>query len=279
MPKILPGGRALLLDSAMGSELERRGLSLDPPLWSARAIDEAPDAVLRIHRKNVDAGADILTANTFRTAPFTVDRTALRGKSAELSKRAVSLAREAALGASRPILVAGSVAPLEDCYRPDLAPDDPVLEAGHAAHVANLVAAGVDLLLIETMNNSREARIAAEAAAASGAPAVVSFVTDGSGRLLSGERLEDAVAAVLDRGVEAVGINCVDSRSALGEFGRLAAFSGGARIFVYANTLSSGDSPENYANRAKEWIAAGVSIVGGCCGTTPEHTRALRAVL
>src|SRR5512146_1125855 len=144
-------GPPLVLDSAMGSELERRGLELDVPLWSARALVEAPDLVAAIHRENVDAGADVLTANTFRTTRTALDESGNADRAEELTRFAARLAREAVGPAKRPVLVAGSVAPLFDCYRPDLVPEDVrPLEEAHAELAGTLASAGVDLLLLET---------------------------------------------------------------------------------------------------------------------------------
>jgi S-methylmethionine-dependent homocysteine/selenocysteine methylase len=268
----LAAGSPLLLDSAMGSELDRRGIDVRLPLWSARALIDSPDTVSAIHRENAAAGADILTANTFRTQARIVGE-----RAAELTGRAVALAREAASESGRAVLVAGSIAPLADCYRPDLVPGDAELEREHRAHAENLAAAGADLLLVETMNSVRELLSAARAAAATGRPVVVSCVTNGRGSLLSGESLESALRAVLALRPAAVGVNCVDPFGISREAERLR--SAGAPFAVYGNVLSTEAGPDAYAAIADRWIGGGAAIVGGCCGTTPEHTRALRAAL
>jgi len=264
--------RPLLLDSAMGSELDRRGVDVRLPLWSARALSEAPETVLAIHRENVRAGADILTANTFRTRQGTVS-----GRARELTRIAVALAREAASEGGRRVAVAGSVSPLADCYRPDLVAPDAELERGHRDHVENLVAAGADLLLVETVNSIREVQAAATASARSGLPFLVSVVTNGRGALLSGEPLEDAVRAVLPLHPAAVGVNCVEVRRVADELVRAAAAAPELSLLAYGNVLTTAESPEDYAAAAEEWIALGAGVVGGCCGTTPAHTAALRA--
>jgi S-methylmethionine-dependent homocysteine/selenocysteine methylase len=256
----------------MGSELERRGLELDLPLWSARALVEAPETVLAIHRENVEAGADILTANTFRTQARAVGE-----RASELTGRAVELAREAARSAPRVVFVAGSVAPLEDCYRPDLVPADAELERDHREHAEHLAESGVDLLLVETVNGVRELLAAAAAASATGLPVVVSAVTNGRGCLLSGESLEAAARAVRPSGPAAFGVNCADPAGISREIERIR--ESGVPIVAYGNVLSTREDPDTYARAAAGWIDAGAAIVGGCCGTTPGHTRALRAML
>ncbi|MGH9316974.1 MAG: homocysteine S-methyltransferase family protein, partial [Thermoanaerobaculia bacterium] len=167
----------------MGTELERRGVSTRLPLWSARALLEAPDVVRAIHRDDVAAGADILTANTFRTHRRTLAREGMGERAAELTRTAVALAREAARDAGRQVFVVGSLAPLEDCYRPDLVPDEDALGKEHVAQAAALSSAGVDAILVETHNTVRELDAAVRAAQATGLPVIASTVTDGEGHL------------------------------------------------------------------------------------------------
>ncbi len=263
----------------MGTELERRGMELVFPLWSARALIERPDLVFQIHRENVAGGADILTANTFRTQRGTLAAAGVdRGRAHDLTSLAVSLARRAAAESGREIVVAGSTAPLADCYRPDLVAGREVLDREHAAHSENLIAAGVDLVLIETMNTIREAEAAAGSLRGR-VPFVVSFVTDQEGSLLSGEPLEEAAAAVLELGPTAIGINCTECDAVTTGIRRLQSGLPGLRIGAYANTLADGIAPDEYAGLAAEWVAAGARIIGGCCGTSPEHTAALRRAL
>jgi len=228
--------------------------------------------VLTIHRENVRAGADILTSNTFRTQRETVS-----SRAAELTRIAVALAREAASEGGRHVAVAGSVSPLADCYRPDLVAPDAALERGHRDHVENLAAAGVDLLVVETVNSVREVRAAAAACARSGLPFLVSIVTNGRGALLSGEPLAEAFRAVLPLCPGAVGVNCIEPRCVGEELARAGAAAPALPLLAYANVLTTGESPEAYAAAAEEWIALGAGVVGGCCGTTPAHTAALRA--
>ena len=271
----LLSGPPVLLDAAMGSELERRGLAASPPLWSARALLEAPETVEEIHRENIEAGAEILTADTFRTNRRALLEAGLGKRAGELTALAVRLARQAA-GDAGGAFVAGSVAPVSDCYRPDLVPGEGELEEEHRRHVENLKRAGVDLLIVETMNTLRELRAAAGAAAASGLPFLASVVTDGAGRLLSGEPLEAAVRAVLSLRPAAVGVNCVSPALLGGEIVRLRAAAAGTPVAVYGNTLSDGDTPLVYAERAATWVQDGARIVGGCCGTTAAHIEAVR---
>jgi len=286
--------QALLLDAAMGTELQRRGADVARPLWSARALLRAPELVRAIHDADAAAGAEVLTTCTFRTHRRNVEASRTGADARELTRLAATLAREAAREATakdgRARFVAGSLAPLEDCYSPELVPDDAVLAIEHAEQSEALAEAGCALILIETMNTIREAVAAARAAAATGLPFVVSAVTDGAGRLLSGEPLGDLARALLslERPPDALGVNCVPARRIAGELARLAAAAPGVPLAAYGNTgrpageigaFTEPITPDEYGALALTWIAAGACLVGGCCGTGPAHTRSVRDVL
>jgi len=276
----------ILLDGATGTELHRRGVETVLPLWSAEALVDAPDVVRQIHREYVDAGSEILTANTFRTYRRTLSHAGWEDRAAELTAVAVELAREAAEGRA---WVFGSQPPLEDCYSPELVPDDAALAVEHAEMSANLVDAGVDGILVETQNTIREAVAATQAAAETGLPVMVSFVCGDDGRLLSGESLSSAVDAVALFGPEVVLVNCVPADAVLLLLQELLDSAPGIRFGAYANIgrpdpvhgwiNTDAQDPARYAEFAESWLKFGAKILGGCCGTTPEHIRRLRAIL
>jgi S-methylmethionine-dependent homocysteine/selenocysteine methylase len=282
-------GRPILLDAAMGTELQRRGLDTTLPLWSARALLNSPEAVAAIHREEAGAGADVLTANTFRTHRRTLEKEGLGERAVELTALAVALARAAAKGSGREIYVAGSLSPLEDCYRPDRVPDDAALDREHREQAESLAGAGADVLLLETHNTVRELAAATRAAKATGLPVVASMVTDGTGRLLSGEPIESAVRALAILEPDALSINCVSARRLAFDLSRLSAAAPEVPLGAWGNlglpedesgwTFADSLSPEAYADCAKRWLGTGVRIVGGCCGTTPAHTAALRGMI
>lgn len=290
----LTRGDIVLLDGAMGTELERLGVSTALPLWSAQAVIDAPDRVREVHEEYAEAGADILTAATFRTTPRCLAKAGRKDPEAEaeaLTAKAVALAREArARGASgRDVWVAGALAPLEDCYRPDLVPDDVALEREHHAQAARLARAGADLVLIETMSTIREAHAAVRGALATGLPVLVSFLCASATEIGGGERLEDAVRAVDALDPDAILVNCTPAEIATGCLEVMARVTR-TPIGCYANAgspdLGRGTwcfdpemTPERFAGHAAEWVRLGAQIVGGCCGTGPAHIRALRAAL
>jgi len=275
----------LLLDGATGTEIERRGVSTRLPLWSTPVLCDRPELVVEIHADYVEAGAEALTANTFRTQRRTLTHGDWGDRAAELTTLAVTLARRGADRAAhgRRVFVLGSAPTLEDCYRPDLVPDDAALASEHREHVAHLVDAGVDGVLVETMNTIREAVIATRAVRDAGADALVSFVCWEGATLLSGEPLAEAVAAVEGEAPLAVLVNCLPPKNVAPCLTVLAAQ---ARPFgAYANlgdpedttgfTRDEDCTPDAFAAHAAEWLAAGAQLVGGCCGTTPDHLRAI----
>jgi S-methylmethionine-dependent homocysteine/selenocysteine methylase len=291
----LRGGPPLVLDAAMGSDLDRRGLATRLPLWSAIGLLERPDLVRQIHVDNLRAGADIITTNTFRSTPRTLRKAGLdEDRAAELDALAVRLAREAIEVAGRPdALVAGSIAPLDECYAPTFDTPREIALDEHRAHARGLADAGVDFLLIETMPTIAEAEIALEAAKATGLPVTVGFVCaplepGAPVRLMSGEPLAEAARRLARGGPDALFINCAAPEviaAALPVLREASSLPVGAYANVGQVDDEVGWSPsgnvggEGYADRAGEWLALGARVVGGCCGTHPEHTAALRRLV
>jgi homocysteine S-methyltransferase len=277
----------LILDGAMGTELQRRGVDTDIPLWSANALIGSPEIVLQIHKEYIEAGADIITANTFRTTRRTMRRAGLPDRSRQLTMTAVDLAHQACeFFPDRELLIAGSIAPLEDCYRPDLVPGDRELREEHAELAARLVENGVDFILLETMNTMREAYAACAAATEAGKEVVVSFICDHEGHLYSGESLSGAIKMLLEFHPTGFSVNCVPPRYMKHAIDNLAATTD--RPFAVYGNVGVPDNErrgwefthdvleEEYAAHAREWLRRGASIIGGCCGTTPEYIRVLR---
>lgn len=278
-------GHPLLLDGATGTELNRRGLATPAPLWSAGPLQSHPDIVLQIHRDYVAAGADILTANTFRTHARNVGDASL---AARLSAQAVALVQQAAAESPRRVWVAGSVAPLEDCYSPQLTPDVATCYREHQQHIAALAQAGVDFCLIETMNTLHEAQAAALACREMGLPFMLSFVTNAQQHLLSGEPLADVVAALQALEPLALLINCIPTPHLAGVLALLRGLSD-LPLGAYGNmdtppevtgwAAAGALSPADYCGHAADWLALGLQIIGSCCGSSPAHTAALRRLI
>jgi S-methylmethionine-dependent homocysteine/selenocysteine methylase len=265
-----------ILDGPLGTELLARGVPTPLPGWSAHAIDSAPAVIASIHADYAAAGATVHTANTFRTKRRTFPRDWQR-----LARRAVDLCRGAVPPGHR---VAGSVAPLEDCYRPGLSPADPRPEHRELALV--LAGAGCDILLCETFPHIGEALIAVEECVAAGVETWVSFTAGPRTDLLTPSQVAAGALEAALRGATAALVNCVPAArtleyvEALAEVGARTGLAAGA----YANAgapdegmgwRSEPGAPERYADLAEQWARAGATIIGGCCGTGVGHVKAL----
>jgi len=299
----LKQGRTVLLDGGVGTEILRRGV-----YWRCHGMEQKPEVVEAVHSDYIAAGADVITTNTFQLTRrsylslyYSLDHMrrigppGLEHRAAELTAQAVALAQKARGKSGREVAIAGSVSPLNHCYRPDLVGPDNELRGGHVESTTQLAQAGVDLILLETMNTIREARIACEAACITGLPVWLSFAVGADARLLSGETLADAVRAVEPLEPEVVLVNCgppEDITAALTELrrhrkGRVGAYAHIGKYnppswkagFYPGFSHTEAWPPARYAAAVEQWLEGGAQVVGGCCGTTPDHIRALRSLL
>ena len=262
----------------MGTELNARGVATPLPYWSAGVIDTHPDAIASIHRDYADAGATVHTANTFRTRRRTVGSDWKR-----LTDRAVQLAKRSVPNTHR---VAGSLAPLEDCYRPDLSPAD--CEAEHHEMAEQLAESGCDLILCETFPNPAEALTAVACAVATGRPTWLSLTAGPEGDLMTPEVAAATARQAVRLGAAAVLVNCTPATVLSRWIDALANAELGVPFGGYANAGSAEDaigwsatddeSAQRYLAHARDWAAAGATLIGGCCGTGPRHIAALKSL-
>ncbi|HEY4012279.1 MAG TPA: homocysteine S-methyltransferase family protein [Polyangiaceae bacterium] len=264
----------VLLDGPIGTELAVRGVATPGLAWSACALDRAPEVVAQIHRDYAAAGATVHTANTFRTRRRTVGP-----RWEELARRAVDIARASVPTGHR---VAGSMGPIEDCYRPDLSPGQGG-RTEHAALAEVLAGAGVDLLLCETFASPAESVVAVEEAVRTGVETWVALTAGPDALLLDPAGMRDAARACIHAGATAVLVNCTPASRTLAYVGALSALDSMFGAYANAGEADEGigwstraeEGADRYAAIARSWIAAGATIVGGCCGTGPAHIRRL----
>lgn len=284
----------ILLDGATGTELERRGARMSAPLWSAHALLDDPALVRQIHLEYAEAGAQVLTTNTFRTHARNLAAGGLADRAGELTALAVRLACEARDLFTRThpdgvgIRIAGSISPLEDCFRPA---DSPGADAGpeHRAIARQLVDAGADLLLIETMARIDEARAAVQAAQGLGRPIWLAVVARADGRLLAGEPLPELLTALADLDLQALLLNCTDLAHldvALPALIDAAATRPDLLLGTYPHTghhdpvrgwQTHAIDAEAFATRLAHLADhhPNISLLGACCGSTPAWIAAL----
>jgi 5-methyltetrahydrofolate--homocysteine methyltransferase len=282
--------RPLLGDGATGTQLQELGLAPGAcgELWNT----QFPDRIRRVHRRYFDAGADLLTTNTFGGTSFVLESHGVTGRVAELNYAAARLAREIAGDRA---WVLGDLGPFGGLLEPlgDTPPE--LAAAAFRAQADALLAGGADALLVETMSDPAEAALAVQAAKAAGADlvfATFTFQKTAVGyRTMMGTTAAAAVAAVVAAGADVVGANCGTALS-LEDYAHLTAelvAAAGARpVIVQPNAgsprlvdgrISYAESAAQFAAAAPHLLAAGARLVGGCCGSTPAHIAALAPIV
>ncbi len=281
-------GRVLVSDGAWGTFLQARGLAPGecPELWCV----ERPADVEVIPRAYVAAGADIVKTNSFGGNRIRLAKFGLADRDAELNEAAARISRRAA-GPDRWVI--GSMGPTGKLLAlGDVAEEE--MFAAFAAQAAALAAGGADAFCVETMAATDEAVLAIRAAQSVAPLEIICTFTfspmpDGSHRTMMGHTPAEAMRAVREAGADIVGANCgTGSADMVAVVREIAAAVPGAVILVHPNaglpTLRDGqqvwpEGPEDMAARVPELLEAGASIVGGCCGTAPDHIRAIRAAV
>jgi len=271
----------VVCDGAMGTMLYSRGVFVN------RCFDELnlsnPGLVQGVHQEYVESGADVIETNTFGAHRFKLGPHGFESQVVKINREGARIARAAAQGQA---LVAGSIGPLGKPLEPfgNIAFDDAV--AAYREQAQGLVEGGVDLFLLETMPSLDQARAAVTAVQTlSELPIVVSLTFNEEGTTAYGEQPEDVVRTAEEWDVAVVGANCSQGpQQMLETVKRMAAAASRVKLSAMPNAgapaLIDGRyvylcTPEYMASYARRFIASGVSVVGGCCGTTPPHIRNL----
>lgn len=284
---LLVSKRVLLADGGTATNYFNAGLaSGEPPeFWTT----DRPDEVTGLHQRFVDAGADIILTNTFGCNPLRLKLHNAQERTYELAKRAAELAGNVANDADRPIAVAGSVGPTGELFEPMGALTHESAVAAFTAQTRGLRDGGADVAWIETMSSAEEVNAAAAAAIAVGLPYVVTYSFDTAGRTMMGlapRLLADTVASQPVAPL-AMGANCGVGASDIlvsllqmhdAPYVLVTKGNCGVPHFEGTEVVYSG-TPELMANYARLAIDAGARIIGGCCGTTPEHLAAMRTAI
>jgi len=284
----------ILCDGAMGTMLYQRTGTFD------RCFDELnlshPEWVIEIHRAYIEAGAEIVETNTFGANRFRLMEHRLADQVADINAAGVRLARAAAELAGRPVFVAGSIGPTGARLAPTgvITPDE--ARAAFRAQAAALAEAGADLLIIETFSDLTEIEAAIRAAQeVCDLPIIAQMTFTQDLRTPIGHTPEAVAQALAALGVAVAGINCSvgparvltvaeDFLAAL----RAASADGRVKVSAQPNAgwpeyisgrIMYPATPEYFGDYARRFVLAGTSVIGGCCGTTPEHIRAMRLTL
>ena len=279
-----------LLDGAMGTELMRAGLDLPLPIWSGDVNLTHPDYVRKIHEAYLTAGADILTTNTFRTTPRAYrnngyEEHEARQISHKSLERAVELARQAA---GDDIIVAGSIAPLEDCYQPELFPGIEFAQREFRELAIWLQDTGVDIILFETMGSWPEIKTAISITVDLHLPRWLSLILKNGNTLLDGTDLANILSNIKDYGIEMVLLNCnlcsvtadavdvllTDWKGSWGVYPNI-----GVAMPTKEGIIEQKLSIKEFANDVNNYLNSGAKVVGACCGSDPNYIKAARGVI
>ncbi|MEM7267905.1 MAG: homocysteine S-methyltransferase family protein [Pseudomonadota bacterium] len=291
----LSAGQVVILDGAIGTELERRGVQMDGALWCGRATVEQPDIVRAVHDAYLEAGADVITANTYATPTTAMHEAGLSAEIAPWNQQAIKIAKDAAAASGRDVAVAGSVSTYGSWQRLGI----DVLAPGFALQARICADAGADLLILETLASEPEIVDAAiEMTADVGLPVwlAISALADDDGALHQGAResreqdLDFKAFAPLDQAIsrfsqkfdgpilimhseltvtaDAVATAKAHHDGVIGAYPNAGFWKRPSWAFV------DQVEPEAYAAEAEGWRDRGAQIIGGCCGVGPSHIAA-----
>ncbi len=291
--------RLTILDGGMGRELQRIGAPFSQPLWSAQALIESPEHVSQAHRNFIDAGAEIIIANSYACVPFHLGDALYKARGAELAKDAARIAKSvAAEYDDRTVRVAGALPPVFGSYRPDLFESEKAKAIFTTLYEAQ--APFADIWMAETVASIQEFEVIESVLRSSSKDKYYAFSLEDTSsdvaRLRSGQSVKIAAALVCFTGGKGILFNCSvpevmaqavkEAQEVIQQYN----LEVDVEIGVYANNFSpihAGQqansalqstrefSPSDYLEFAKQWQGAGASIIGGCCGIRPDHINAI----
>ena len=299
----LNNNEIILLDGGVSTEIQKRGVPLHSNVWSGLTTKTHPDEVLQVHEDYIRAGSQVITANTYATARHVLESINLGHESKMINLKSVQLAQQARDNvADGEVWIAGSMSSMPPLTASQEVPVGKHVEASYQELAESLAQAGVDLIIAEMMRDIDNATMVIKAAVSTGLPVWIGYSTmmaeDGADvrslRWKSNDSTTESldfatlVKALSPLGGQAAGImhtqvNNIDpALEVLGRHwsGPKLAYAETGRLLVPDWSFEEICSPQDYAKEIEGWINKhGVQIVGGCCGTGPEHIRALKSLL
>ena len=293
--------KPLILDSALGTELENRGAylpSFKTSIWSAYSLIHNPEIIKQIHIDNIEAGADVITTSNYQATPELLKREPSAPSYIDLAKRSLELCQEAIASTNTNTLIAGCYPPIHVTFRPDLSSSGKPLRSFYRS-LGEVYEDNVDIIICETMASIYEGITAASMAKDFSSRVWLSWTTRGNklNRLPSTELLEDAILKASELDIECQLINCIHADTASKAILKLKREK---KFGIYANSsiykknplegfVSDADEfhhhnqqPINhleYAKYVKEWTDAGAFVIGGCCRTTVDHIKEIKSII
>jgi 5-methyltetrahydrofolate--homocysteine methyltransferase len=285
----LKSGKPLLADGAIGSIIIAKGLSAGacPELFNI----EQPDVVKEIAEAYIEAGADMIQTNTFGASPLKLHHYCLDDKTDELNTAAVKIAKEAREG--KDVYIYGSCGPSGRLLKPYGDTEPEAMFESFRRQVSALIEEGVDLLCFETMTDLSEVKIAIQAARSisKDIPIAATMTFDKTPRgyfTIMGATIAQAAAGLAEAGADIIGSNCGNGIEKMIEIAAEFKKHTDKPIIIQSNAglpvikdgeITYSETPEFMKQKAAELLDLGVSIIGGCCGTNPEHIRAFRSLI
>ena len=297
----LDAGRIVILDGGTGTELQKRGADMDPAAWCGPTTQANEELLVEIHGDYIRAGADVITANSFASSRLMLSPAGYGDRMEEINRRAVEAALTArkAASAERGVMVAGSLShmiPITEGtakFDPALAPSDTEVADAFAEMAAILKASGVDFIILEMMYHPGRTTLAVEAVRATGLPVWfgLSARRAPDGRVLSFDHTQDLpvddIACLIPAGIVDVAGCMHTGPDMVGEAldavrrhfdGPLMAYPDGGYFEMPDWRFVDIIDPVRLEEFYREWIAAGVQVIGGCCGLTVDHIEAAARV-
>ena len=293
----------ILLDGGVSTEIQKRGVSMDEDVWSGIAHRTHPEITLQVHEDYIRSGSQVITANTYSTARHVLERINMGDQVRSLNEEAVELARKARDNAAADeVWVAGSISSMAPFNNEEEVAVGESVESNYREIAEILAESGVDLLILEMMRETVNSILVIEAALSTGLPVWIGYsammADDGKNVITwrwknvkskppTGD-FEELVKETVNLGIDAAGImhsQVIDTEPALEVMSRH--WHGPKLAYAETGALEKPDwnfkeicTPEKYSEVLKNWVSShGVQIVGGCCGTGPEHIRFLKKQL
>ena len=281
----LQANRALLIDGGTGSELRRRGVALHGEVWSALASLTQKDLLRQIHLDYINAGAQVITTNTFATSRFVLEAAGFGDRFSAINRGAVEAAHEARDASGIDVAIAGSISCLPPLFDVRAYPDGAAEKAAYRELAELLAELGVDFIALEMMQDALHARLACEAVVETGLPfwlGVSCRLSAAGNSLVSYDFPEIAFTATLDALLPyrpAVVCAMHSPLDAIAPAIEAIKTRWDGFVGAYPELEDDSTTPSSLAALALDWRQRGAQVLGGCCGTTPAHIRAIKASL
>lgn len=274
--------KPLILDGALGTYLEEKGFTPDEHLWFSYLNITKPKIVEQVHREYIEAGAEIITTNTFRTNPLAKKKSSIDISNNELVKRSVQLVKNVV--ANENILIAGSNAPAEDCYQSERTVSKFDLEYNHKKHIELLYENGVDLIWNETQSHLDEIEIISKFCFENKIPFAMNLFFTNNFKILSGESVKDIVEIISDYKPDLIGFNCIKHDSLLTNIHKINLPDNWGFYFNCGGDFKDQKivcsiTPNDYKIIVSNFIPYNPKFIGSCCGSNPNHIKEIKGFI